>query len=347
MTGFIADHPEIEIASSVVSMPESVRAQFYNLFNGARGAFLQERFPEHLDKSAVLLGRYRKAEEKLQGLMSLEGAPTASELERFLQDPKGTFARELFDPLFDLLKGKESVETFEKKASDKVEALAPAVFRGGYEKWAILSLVDLLEAEKAFRVNVRNLHAGERTKSTAHAPFEEVPAPQESASFLFSQSRNAIFAVPDLIVRSCRLNRFVGIRSEFREGLHHAWNASQEREWHSVDTELLILLQSGPTLVYMAERPESVALVADVEKCARPDLVLWCRDTSVRTQRESLERAAQVDRRLKPLKGSYMVASDPWPESCGSEQTAGIRLLTVGYDIDRLRPVVDALAATT
>ncbi len=362
LTDFIASHPEIEIGDSVISIPESVRTEFYRFFNAVRGAFVEQQFPTCLDRAGLLLEKYHRAEERVASLISFEETPIVSRLRRFIGDPKGSLTRELFDPLFDLLKGRGSIDDFEKKASASIEELFPIVYRGGYEKWAVLSLVGMLGAEKALRVNVRNLNTGERAKPAAQAPLEEIPIPQESTGFFFSQPREAIFAVPDFIIQSSPLNRFVGIRSEFKEGLHNAWNASLERKWHLIDTDLLIQLESGLTLLYVAERAESIALIADVAKFCGPDLVLWCVDTQSLTKEEALAKIALVDNRLRPPKGSYIIADDSWPESTDTPeanlqppagQTAGVHLLTVGYDESKLMPVVDALidekgpAATT
>ena len=353
LTEFVAHHPEIEIGDSVVSLPESVRTAFYDRFNAARDAFVEERFGKHLSETAVLLEKYRQAEEKVAAWLSLEEPSTVSVLHRFLCDPKAALTRELFDPLFDLLKGRESIDSFEKKACDGIETLYPGVFRGGYEKWAVLSLAGLLEAERALRVQVRNLNPGERVKSAAYAPVEEVPSPEESTRFAFSQVRNAIFAVPDFIIHLAGPNRFLGIRSEFRESVYNALNPSPYREWVAIDTELLILLESGLTLVYVADEAASVALVADAAKFCRPDLVLWCIDTRSLTPKEALERMARVTGRLRPTVGSYIIAKDPWPESrepAGADSAApaqdgvaGVHLLTVGYDESKLRPVARAV----
>jgi len=349
---FLAHHPEIEIGDSVTSIPEEVRTEFYNCFNATRKAFVETQFPQHLDRTAVLLEKYRKAEDNLAGLLSWEDSSVVTRLQRFMRDPMDSLTRELFDPLFDLLKGRESVESFTARASSAIEALFPEVFQAGYEKWAVLSLIKMCEAGKAFRVDVRSLNPGERSKTAIHAPSEEVPIPRESASFLFSQHRNAIFTVPDLIVHSSRLNGFVGIRTGYKEGLYNAWNASQERVWYPVDTDLLTLME-GLTLVYFSEKAESIALIADVAKLCRPDLILWCIDAQNMSQENSFEKMTRIDSRIKPPKGSYIIANAEWPGSGDSaennlpaqtdEQTMGVHLLTVGYDESRLMPVIEAL----
>jgi hypothetical protein len=355
LTDFIAKHPEIEIRESVTSIPENVRPDFYALFNAARHAFIADAFPDCLSRAGLLQQEYCRATEAAARWLSFEDGPVVSKCGRFLNDPKDSLARELFDPLFDLLKKKETPASFEKKASRGIESLFPIVHRGGYEKWAVISLANLLEVQKAFRVPVRDLQPGDRAKSSAYAPVEEVPEPVESAHFLFSQSPKAIFAVPDFILYSGKLNRFIGFRSEFKEGLYNALNASMEREWCPIDADLLILLELGLTLIYASEKPESIALVGDVARFCRPDLVLWCVNSHNMTKQKALEKMALADSHLKPARGIFIVANGPWPESEETEEPQAlnpppegeaprIRILPAGFDCAQLTPVIKALS---
>jgi hypothetical protein len=350
LTDFVKTHPEIEIGESVTSIPENVRPDFYGLFNAARNAFVRERFPSHLSRAQVLQKEYNKAGEGASGWLSLEDPPTVNPLRRFLNDPKDCLTRELFDPLFDLLKGRKTVDEIEAAVSLGINELFAAVFRGGYEKWAVLSLLSLLEVENSLRVDVRSLNPSERTKPAAQAPLEEVPAPQEANRFFFSQPRNAIFAVPDFLAYSPRLSRFVGIRSEFQGASYNALNASPGREWDVVDAGLLVLLAKGLTLIYVSEKAEDIALVADVGKFCRPDMILWCVDTQSVNQYEVASVMEGADRRLKPSMGSYIVANDKWTESEEAdlqrqtgEDVSGTPVLNVGYDRQKLLPIVEAL----
>jgi hypothetical protein len=352
LTDFVAAHPEIEISDSVTSIPENVRPDFYGLFNQARRAFVEEKLPEGLARARTLQEKFNTVFQAAIGL-SLEDPPSVSMLQRFLRDPMDCLTRELFDPLFDLLKGRVGIEGFEQKALSGIEGLFPAVFRGGYEKWAVFSLIKLFEVESFFRVHVRNMSPGERTKPAAQAPMAEVPIPLESSSFYFSQPRNAILAVPDFIFRSSRLRRFVGIRSEFRECSYNALNASSDRVWLPVEYDLLKLLGIGLTLIYLADEASSIALVADVAKFCRPDMILWCVDTQHTGKKEALDHILRADARLKPPRGSYIIADHAWGESPGTSETgvpaqsmepaSSIHILTVGYDEAELTPVVEAL----
>jgi hypothetical protein len=350
---FVKAHPEIEIGESVTSIPEEVRPGFYGLFNATRDAFVREKFPSHLSRARVLQKEYEKAAEDASRWLSLEDPPTVNPLRRFLNDPKDCLARELFDPLFDLLKGRKTADEIETAVSPGVDELFSAVFRGGYEKWAVLSLLSLLEVGDSLRVDVRSLNPGERTKPAAQAPLDEVPAPQKAIRFFFSQPRNAIFAVPDFLAYSPRLGRFIGIRSEFQEAAYNALNANPGREWNAIDIDLLILLSKGLTLIYISEKAEEIALVADVAKFCRPDMILWCVDTQSMNRHEVASVMERADRRLKPSKGSYIVANDEWAESEEGDlqhqtgkNASGIHSLAVGYSRKKLLPIVEALMDT-
>ena len=346
LRNYIAQNPQIEMTDSVIGIPEEVRAGFYRVFNAAREAFVEEKFPVLLDRARLLQDNYVKAEGELAGLVSWEDAPTVSPVQRFLRSSRQSLARELFDSMFDLLKGRESLETFEQKGLQRIAAVWPPLFRGGYEKWAVLSLVKLLAPRGFLRVNVRPLNPGERGKSAVRVPSIEIPAPERSANLLFSQPYNAILAVPDLIVQSGALSRFVGIRSEFRPGLYNASNASLEREWSPIHADLLMSLESGLTLIYLAEKPESISLVADATRFCRPDLVLGCIDTRIVPKDAAMEAIAAADSRINPVVGSYVVACEPWPESGVNVETgpaSRIRFIKAGYDELQLLPVIDAL----
>jgi hypothetical protein len=356
---FIAGHPEIEIGDSVIGIPESVRSEFYEKFNAARTAFVEERFPDLLRRANTLAENYLGVQSKVADLLAFEDPQTAAGVRRFLDNPTASLSRELFDPLFDLLRGRNDIDAFADSVTKRIEELFPALFRGGYEKWVELSLMSLMNADKAFRVDVRQLYPGERAKSAAQAPLHEVPRPFESGSFLFTQPRDAIFAVPDFIVHSARLNQCIGIRTDFKAGLYNALNPSHDRQWDPVNPQILRFLNSGLSLIYRSEQPESIALVSDVGAFCRPDVILWCVNPASLTQNEAFENALLYDSCLKPLKGIYVIACGPWPnrdsqlpdpesEKLELLQQAGgdserIHVLIVGFDSANLLPILNDL----
>jgi len=356
LMNFLAAHPEIEIGDYVTSIPEDVRPDFYSFFNNAREAYIAEKFPECVTSGFQLKQQYDRALEGVSCLHFEEG-PLASKCWRFLNNPTTALARELFDPLFDLLKKRLTFEDFQQRVAKEIETLFPVIHRSGFEKWVIASLANLLDVQKALRVPVRDLRPGDKIKPPSIAPMEEVPAPVESSSFCFTQSPRAIFSAPDFILYSDRLKLHVGVRSDFREGLYHASNISTERAWIPIDTDLLMLLDLGLTLLYLSEKAENIALVADISRLCRPDMILWCLDSRHTTKWEALEKMDAIQKRLQPDRGAFIITNEPWlgaeeteeleavnaPECCGY---AGTRILATGFDRNKLKPVVEALSDT-
>jgi hypothetical protein len=346
LTDFIASRPEIEISESVIGIPETVRPEFYNLFNNSRKAFVKERYSDFLKAAEMLLEHYREAEEKTAGVLSFEDSATVSPVRRFLRDPMDSLTRQLFDLLFDLLKARETLASFEEKGVAAIDSVASDLYRAGYERWVVLSLVSMLTPDEALRVDARRLNPGEKSKSMLYSPVDSVPAPVPSATFLFDQPREAVFSVPDFIVHSRVLKQYVGIRSEFKAALYHAQNRSQEREWYPVETGLLLALQSGLTLIYTAAEAQDVALVADVGKFCRPDMVLWCVQASTLNRAGALEKISLIHDRMKPMKGSFLIADESRPEQPGKPGSEGVHCITAGFEPLMLQPIIEALAET-
>jgi hypothetical protein len=344
LTEFIANHPEIEIGESVIGIPAGVRSDFYNLFNSARKAFVQDRYSDFLNCAEALVKHYQEAEGKTAGFLSFEDSTAVSPVRRFLRDPIDSLTRQLFDLLFDLLKGRETLVSFGNKGGASIDSVASDLYRAGYERWVVLSLVPMLLPAKGFRVDARRLNPGEKSKSMLHSPFDSMPAPAPSTTFLFDQPREAVFAVPDFIIHSSALNRYVGVRSEFRPGVYHAQNRPQEREWYTVETGLLRVLESGLTLIYAAEEAQNIALVADVGKFCRPDLVLWCVQASCVSRAEALEKMCQVHSLLKPTAGTFLIADESWPEPQEEPVSEGVHCITARFEPLMLQSVIDALA---
>ena len=343
LTEFIAHHPEIEIGESVIGIPESVRPEFYSQFNNSRRAFVEGRYTDFLSAAETLVKHYREAEEKTAGLLSFEDSTAVSPVRRFLRDPMDSLTRQLFDLLFDLLKGRETVASFEESAAAAIDLVSSDLYRAGYERWAVLSLVSMLIPDEALRVDARRLNPGEKSKSMLRSPIDSVPAPAPSATFFFDQPRETVFSVPDFIIRSRALNRYVGIRSEFRAGLYNAQNRSHEREWLPVDTELLLTLESGLTLIYAAEEAQNIAMVADVGRFCRPDLVLWCVQAKTLSRAEAFEKLSLIHNRVKPVKGSFLIADEPWAEQLEGQASEQVYCIATGFEPLMLQPIIEAL----
>ncbi len=374
LTDFIAEHTEIEIGASevengvsVVRIPENIRSEFYRLFNAVRAEFVEEKLTDLVNEAKSLSEEYTKLEGRIIKLLDLEKISLAVNLHRFLHNPFDELVRELLDPLFDLLKGKIDVTAFEQVSSKKTRDSFRNLYRSGYEKWVALSLVELLEADKLFRVTPREFRSVyDRLFTGSASSIEEVPVPEESSRLSLDRGLITTLKAPSFIVHSAKANKYVALGSEIGEALVTAENASEAREWYHLDS--IAVFTSGSTLIYLADKPEEISLIADVKKICRPDLIIECEGNKDWYGVERMEKIKLQHNALKPILGTYVVSRKPMPEKAykylmlkesvsptlgeekpeqGDARHTGIHILTVGFGQSKLAPIIDAFIRNT
>jgi hypothetical protein len=360
LTDFISAHPEIELKPDSVSIPGGVRPEFYRLFNNARGTFIQDKHPEALADSQALSREYQQVEaEVIKQLGLIEIIPSAP-LGWYLHDPVDGLYRSLFDPLFYLLKGHVDIsgqlkadvdiEGFEQGASASVETNYREFYYAGYEKWVVLNLVRMLEADNIFDMPQRPIGHSERALLVADS--EEVPLPVETKAMSFDHAADQRLLTSDFIIHSANMNNFVAVRTEvFKWGtgnaLTSARNASEKREWLGLN--FMEGLGSGLTFVFMADNPEDISLTGDLKRICRPDMLLAYRCKGRRNwlEKQRLEWIQHYHQWLQPRMGTVMVCLETTPEPAGTPEPVlpGIDILKVGYEPEKLMPILIKLKA--
>ena len=315
---FITEHPEIEIGASRIRIPQSVRTEFYLLFNAVRTAFVEQKFADLLNEARPLSEEYTKVEGEVIKLLELEEISLDTSLYRFLHNPFDALARRVYDLLFDLLKGKIDIDTFEGVSSKELRDSFRRLYRSGYVKWLALSLVKLLEVDKSYQIIPRELDYVEGVLMEA-TPFEaSAPAPEESKRLIFKhESAPVQFIAPDFIVHSTKVDQYYAIKLGLGKALAVAFDTSERREWYSLDS--IAAMGSGLTFVYVDKNPEEISLVADRERICRPDLIIECREQKDWYEKEGLEKVKLNHDSLKPTLGTYIISMMPVPEKAYKE----------------------------
>jgi hypothetical protein len=352
LTEFISKHPEIEIGEEVVRIPEGYRPRFYTLFDRIGANLLNESFPDMLPEAKRLSSSYDIAARKLSSQLKLEGISTSHGLQKFLQDPKGSLMAELFEPSFDLVKKRISAEAFEREASGKLKTSFETFYRQGYEKWVEISLAEILEPDRALRVPLPKLTYIQKIryvqKIPGSAPLKRpVPPLEDVRGLSLEREIFPIFIAPDIIVRSAKLNGYAAMGSELADASWIASNASRRKKWDplvSIKAKLGSARLWPDLCVYMSRKPEDIALIADSERMCRPDLIVECTEHGDQLQND-LRKAWLMHSVFTPKLGTFIVSRWPVPKGARQSIGEGIKLLTVGLDRSRLRPVVDSLAS--
>jgi len=341
LTDFTAKHPEIHIGASSLDIPREIRPEYYRLFNAVREAFIKENVPGLLDEANSFSRHYLQIESELVRRLELEEITAKTSIYRFLHNPGDRLTRELYEPLFDLLKGKAGIQTFEERMLRLLDYSMNVLCRQGYEKWVILALARLLEPDQALSIVLEKMEWNIALKMSDNEAGEDVPAPQETRYLSFDHSKEMIFAVPDFIIYSTAIRKYVSFRSDYDIAMFVAANASERRTWDRIDQSMA--LEPGVVLVYIADNARDLSLVADVNRICRPDLLLECRGERGWYEQEKLERIRLHHDALKPELGTIIVSREAQaglPEA-GLEQ--GITIISAGFEVKGLEAISTAL----
>ena len=171
---YIAGKPEIKISSKVIAIPGDFRPEFYRLFDTVRVAFLRDNFPVQLSEAEALSKSFAQTEEEMANLLGVVDISLITSLSWFLRDPTNGLMRGLFDPLFNLLKGKMDVDIFELAAASNIKKSFTQLYHSGYEKWVALSLAKSLAPGKIFEVPLAELN-----EDTAQMEWDTIPGAHE------------------------------------------------------------------------------------------------------------------------------------------------------------------------
>ena len=363
LTHFVAEHHDIEIGASQITIPEGVRPEFYRLFNIVRTSFIENNFSNLCNRAAVMSKSYTKVEQEITELLRLEDVSFEDSLRKFLTDPMDELKTRIFHPLFELLQVKVDIEAFENNTLQSIKNSFGPLYQSGYKLWVSFSIVNLLEAAKLYQVALPKLQktCGKDLREIISRPIFQVPPPIESRQLSFKQVMRRLpwpvnFIVPDLIVYSDKYKRYFSLNLQMGNTISDASELSENRVWYPKKS--ISNFKPGFILAYTADNPEEIALVADRQKICRPDLIIECQAQEGWYQSGELDEIKLHHDTLKPIRGTYIVTeeaisekvrqdiefiSPPANEQGSKEQDAGIHLITTGFDQLNLEAIIEAL----
>lgn len=344
LENYIAVHPEIVIEGTSVTIPEDVRSEFYRLFNEFRIAFISKKFPGLIKSTNPLSQNYQRIKKDVIQLLSLDSIVLPESVERFIRKPINTLAGLLWSPLFNMLKRRIDLATFETEGVRVIKEAYYFCYYKGYESWLELALLKLLKSKKLQRVPVPAAgYSFSHSQSEAiHLKLSPVYVPIESTELSFMRSQpHTSFTVPDFIVYSETLGKYISARAEAHEARWIATDASENRDWLPIlNAHIKTIFTPGYILLFIANAPEDIALVNDVNKICRPDLVIEFRVQEGWYSEDELQNIRLRHDILKPVMGTYIVTREP-VQLLDFDRQNDIRILEVGFNQSKLKPLVD------
>jgi hypothetical protein len=366
---YIAKCPDIEIGMNAICISADVRPEFYRLFNAVRAKLVEDNFPLFLEKGHLLSKNWVDISQSVMDELKLESIDVPDSIRWFLIDPSDGLVRTLYDPLFDVFKGKRDIVTFEQDAVKIVADEFPKLFREGYKFWAIMSIFNLLSIDKVYRVPIPEHNDPTMADMVDLKPGlhkETVPDPRATNKISFVYDNVCTFLVP-IILHSTRLDLNTAFRSDFREARWTSRLPSTQQEWYSISDIVKDYGQSKlwPDLVIYANTDyKELNLIADHFQIARPDIMVEFREEKDWYEKEGLEVIKHHYNALKPRLGSFIVCRESVSESTikmfaqelmglpvaegeniktTAQPALNIQLLNVGYDKTKLEPIIEAI----
>lgn len=331
---YIAANPEIHIDVSEISIPEHLRDKFYKHFNDVRNAIVEACYGSLSIEMDALSRNYIQSERELIELLGLERIDLPVDLSSFLHNPKEGLVRALYNRLFEMVQGKITLDDFEQMANADLTATAWELFRLGYEHWAALAIILLLEPDGAFGVELDE-------------DYEPFAIDLKEIAF-GRQFPNPAKRIPEFILHSKKMDRHIAVKMPLAKEVDSYYILYEppirSKKQNTGDTSYV--LDSRVMFLSIVPDLKKIPVFADIHARTinSPDLTvefLTAQDLA------NLDAIVHVQKRveiMKPGLGGNIVVMNSIPESDIVKPTGNIDTFSIGLDPLKLQPVIDKLA---
>ena len=334
LKNYILSNPEISIGMYEISIPEEFRDKFYLLFDNVRRAFV-ESWISSFNLDFYTLGKtFIEAENKLAESLNLKHMDLPVDLASFLHDPEKGMMRLIYDRLFELVQEKIAEDDFEKMAEDDLNSKATEFFMLGYEQWAAVSILLLLEPDEILGVSLDD---------------DYNPCLSELDQITFGkQFHHPAKRIPEFIFHSKKLNSYIAFKMPLATSV----------DFYSLPPELptkrMLRDRTGDTSLVLGPRILFLAVVQDLKKLPifadmhertinGPDLTiefLMGYDLSDPGAVRKVQEHVEI---VNPRVGGNIVLMDYKSDSVPDKTETDIDIFSVGLDQSRLQPIIDRL----
>jgi hypothetical protein len=330
---YIASNPEIRIDPNEVCIPEDLRGRFYQYFDGIRGAMVESWSSAFGLDACSLSNNYIASANTLSATLNLN-IELPLDLSSFLRTPKEGMMRLIYNRLFELVQGKISEDAFENLAAGDLAADATGMFRIGYETWAALALISLLEPDQIFGIALDG---------------ENMPLVTEIKEIAFGrQFHHPARRIPEFIFHSKKLNRYAA----FKMPLAREVNSYQVPA--EIPVQRLLRNRNGDTSSVLDHRMIFLSVVRNLKEIpifadlharavSSPDLSIEFVMEQDLSNPEIIDQIKYRAEIMKPRFGGTIALMDSKPESEPLRIAANIDAVSVGLKPSGFQPVIEKL----
>jgi hypothetical protein len=330
---YIKDHSEITINKEEISIPGQVRDEFYRRFDGVRKAVVRHYYSSLPADMETLSSNYMQVEKEIIELLKLDSISMPIDLFSILHNPKEGMERALYSRLFDLLQGKITLLDFEQHIRDDFQAASVELYRLGYEHWAALTLIKMLDPDEVYRVDL---------------DLEYHPFLAELKTLAFGrQAHHPTIRIPEFVIHSRAVNKYLAIKMALVRELdayYVPFTLPVRPKKPTGDTSLS--MDPRAMIFSIMSGPKDIPIIAELydRTIKSPDLIVEF------VTAEELQNDAVVDQAkrhyeiLQPKLGICLLVMDAGGESSREIISDAVYAHTVGFDRSNLLSVTSRLA---
>jgi hypothetical protein len=223
---------------------------------------------------------------------------------------------------------------------DAVEPEFHKLYKSGYEKWLVLSLLKAINTDSLFKVVSDEISpkALIRQEVSSKELRANLPAPIKIEKLAFGYGRNVhVLSTVDILIYSKLLEKYIGIKTKYETAAHSIAGDITQRSslpYESVrDT-----IKGSPILIYTGNRAQDASLVADKRR-------FWCPDMIIDIKEISDDNISDIPAYsiLKPTFGTVIVPLPTSSHMPADNSDAGISTLNVGFDRLKLNNIISKI----
>jgi hypothetical protein len=330
---FISGNPGVVINTSEISIPQSLREEFYMRFDKIRTALVETHYsalPVDIDS---LCRNFLQIEKEIIAVLAIEKISMPVDLFSFLHKPKEGLTRAIYNRLFDLLQGKTAVEVFESQCVEDLKTSSVGLYRLGYEWWAGLVIIKLLDPDEAFFVDL----------DPDYKPFLT-----ELKEISFGkQAHHPTMRIPEFVLHSRKLDRYVAVKMAIAREVEtyvEPFKPPVRPKRRTGDTSLA--LDSRVMILSFMSSRENIPILTDIydNTLTSPDWMAECITHDELKDPAFLEHVKLHVSTLKPKSGICLVVMDQSSEDILEQVPDTMHPVSVGFDQSRLESIVASLA---
>lgn len=333
LKAFISSNPEIHIGQYEVHIPEDQRDRFYKYFDNVRMAIVESWSSFFNFDVYTLSTNYIESENKLSKTLNCS-IQLPLDLSSFVHNPKEGMMRLIYNRLFELVQGKIPEDDFEWIVEGDLAAGATAMFRIGYEAWAALALIILLEADELLGIALDG---------------DNKPLVTEIGEIAFGrQFHHAAKRIPEFILHSKKLNSHIAFKMPLVKEVN-SYDIPVE-----VPTQRLLRNRNGDTSSVLDHRMIFLSVVPDLNKTPvyadihkrtinGPDLTIEFLMEQDLTDPETIGQVQSRVEIMKPRFGGNILVMEPTSGSGSFKVMGNMDAFSTGLEQSRLQPIIDKL----